>query len=882
VAALLISSLLENISTYTLAIVRIFIYLCVNQFVPNEVSARLSGNDGMRRVRIFYEGQSSQELHWLLERQTPEMRDNRFRDLHFVTDQSYQHAIFMNGGMTVLTPTEDNACYLMEPPEKFRPSPHPAIGTLFSFNREDEQFFGNRFSHHHMLSFLHTALPNSTRNPIPKTKHMSMVVSGKVDTPCQRQRVALMQALLQTDLPIDFYGRDLPSSSTDPRIIGSLPRLEKSTALATYTYSIAFENSLQDGYLTEKFLDCIVNQCIPITNNPTAVRHFPAPSYRFLDMNQSIPTLIASIHNLMSSKVPSDHDALHTARTMALSGTWSFAQAIHDFVNSRQGLHRHDHISPQRVTKSLRCVVRSSPSITMESSMNHQPLHIHAEPSAPSVDTNRSTPMISMLFLSCRRLQYLTRTVQSIREHVQTTEPHLSTTFICFDNGSAPDDRMAISALGFDLLTFSKVNRGIGPAMNHLVSQVRSPYLLNLQDDWTVTNPHQMRFLSEAIRIMENDPRISQVKLDTCHFLDFHDRTTYAGPFQRETDHVPYFVQNPQMLWGGFCFPPALTRVAALHQLGPFREDRPFQRGWAESEYSQRYATKYVVAKSPSMLVFEHIGVESTTGWTQPVAEVPQANQSINRTAPSTAISSTPTVDPRSIRFIIAYSKDSPEREANVALVEEHLRLCIQEARLTAHIHIARPQDLQTPFQRTKVINDAARSAHESLIATIDADVIIPKSQILAAINQLAEHHDMVYPYEGFFLDVPRSDHTFARQDSECRRLLSKAPSYMNLHNASVGGAIFFRKSVFWSGGGMNEHFDSWGRDDVELYARFSHLGYNITRIPGPLFHLHHPRDPKNQFYQETEVNARECERISSMPAPALLDEIATWQWAHA
>lgn len=225
------------------------------------------------------------------------------------------------------------------------------------------------------------------------------------------------------------------------------------------------------------------------------------------------------------------------------------------------------------------------------------------------------TPSVSVLFLSCKRLRYLTRTLDAIRCHFQMTEPHVSARYICFDNGSSEEDRAALDRMGFDELILSRENLGIGPAMNRLLATVRTPYFLNLQDDWELRNDKKIHFFSQCRKILESDEKLASIKLDTCHFLKFDDRSIYDGPFQINNDSPPFYVQNPKMLWGGFTFPPALTRTSAIHTCGPFVEDQPLRRGWAESEYSARYSQNFLSAKSPEMLLFHHIGDEASTGW---------------------------------------------------------------------------------------------------------------------------------------------------------------------------------------------------------------------------------------------------------------------------
>lgn len=222
---------------------------------------------------------------------------------------------------------------------------------------------------------------------------------------------------------------------------------------------------------------------------------------------------------------------------------------------------------------------------------------------------------ISVLFLSCRRLPYLRKTLSSVRNYFKAVENSLTPILICFDNGSSREEQEALRSMGFDTLLLSDRNLGIGPAMNRLMDAVETEWILNLQDDWVVDNPFSIPFVSESIAIMESDPRIATVKLDAMHFLDFSDRHRYSAGFRSPSGRSTFFVQNPKLLWGGFSFPPSICRTSSLREVGRFSEDRPNQRGWAESEYSHRFSQRFFAAKSPEMLIFEHIGDEPCHGW---------------------------------------------------------------------------------------------------------------------------------------------------------------------------------------------------------------------------------------------------------------------------
>jgi hypothetical protein len=162
---------------------------------------------------------------------------------------------------------------------------------------------------------------------------------------------------------------------------------------------------------------------------------------------------------------------------------------------------------------------------------------------------------LTVLLLSCRRVPYLLRTVEATREHFASVERDIEARWVCFDNGSSPEDQRRLEALGFDLLLLSK-NLGQGPALNQLLGAVRTEHFLLLEDDWVLETPSRVPFVREAVAIPAAEPRLGQVKLDALHRIDFADRRTYAGPVQFPGSCVRVYVQNPDQDWGSFTCPP--------------------------------------------------------------------------------------------------------------------------------------------------------------------------------------------------------------------------------------------------------------------------------------------------------------------------------------
>jgi hypothetical protein len=793
------------------------------------------------RVRLFLKGVSSTELIWMLERQTPRMQRGCFGDLQFVDDDSYDVAVCMNEHFPVRTPPECTICLLMEPPEKMRPQLHDSIGALFSFNDNDRHIFCDRYVHHHMLSFLHaTILIDDHPGPHEKPRIMSMIVSGKTDHPYQRHRIALAQALVRSELPIDFYGRDFIPNPNDSRIRGPLPRIDKTNALRDYTYSIACECSPQEGYLSEKFLDCIVNNCVPITNNQSASRHFPSESFIVIDPDQPLDHTVAVIRDLIHQAPRPNPGPLRAAKRMALEGTWSLAVTLATIIAERI-----DH-QPRSVPKSSsvpsRSVFIQEPQ-RLETVQQDAVTQSVSRPSALVTIAGRSRDDVTATWARCSEI-----------------EPQISLSTIVIE--SSQETSACSQPQSVDMVIHTASPLGIGAFLNRVISSCRSPYLLLLPNPMETCDHRYGPFLQDALHILDSDGRIGQIALGQSPDASTN-RRLFDGPFREKSSSVPHYIRNPNQRSDEFLGNPSLFRLSTCHTLGPLREEHPKIDADIETEFQNRFSTQFVIAVIPELYIFP--------------ARARAFRQSAQMPGPGSL--QTNRRQSLSITFIIPFRQDSPERLDNCRFVHAHLGRCIKNRGWNATIHIAEQPRDGTPFWKCRLINDAVRASTSDIVAVIDADVLIPCQQLDAAILALSHDADVCYPFQGDFLNVQRS--SIPRQVDDIELTEFHAANVCNLNPVSVGGAVLYRRTVYWGAGGMNERFVSWGREDVEVAERVHTLGYQCVRVPGPLFHLDHPRTIDSRTDQPHHAeNCREFDRISALDRYALIDEIASWEWA--
>jgi hypothetical protein len=109
-------------------------------------------------------------------------------------------------------------------------------------------------------------------------------------SPQERYQVRL-RAAEKWQKYVDVYGRGWPKTLPNYRGVC----MSKADVLRRYRYALVFENQRQPGYVTEKFLDCLLDGTVPIYwGDPTLESRLPAPMlYSIEDENAGVDRLLA-------------------------------------------------------------------------------------------------------------------------------------------------------------------------------------------------------------------------------------------------------------------------------------------------------------------------------------------------------------------------------------------------------------------------------------------------------------------------------------------------------------------------------------------------------------------------------------------------------------
>lgn len=242
------------------------------------------------------------------------------------------------------------------------------------------------------------------------------------------------------------------------------------------------------------------------------------------------------------------------------------------------------------------------------------------------------------------------------------------------------------------------------------------------------------------------------------------------------------------------------------------------------------------------------------------------------------------------VTFMIPVYYDHPDRYENLELNLKELsnynsEIIICENKSLRFKELARKYNtLYTHtefgyFHRTKMLNIMSRESSNNIIVNWDADVFCFSSQLKAARNMILEGCDLVYPYAGKMARVPRKYKDIVETELESLQLHTFKGTGKNDED-STGGAIFYNKKSFISGGMENERMISYSPDDRERYWRFKLLGYKVDRTDGIIYHLdHHISIDSSMSHPKFKDNWQEFEKEKKMSKQELIKYISTWEW---
>jgi len=196
-------------------------------------------------------------------------------EIYITNDNDYTHVLILNTAMPVIPshiPKQNVIGLAFEPfvylglTEEFVQYAIDNIGKYFIGDTMGlPEPFIERFSH---------MWHNQPSKQLPiKTKTISMMISEKASQTGHIYRHELVQKILQTNLPIDIYGRGCRYyyHLNDPRIRGEFIEGEPYN---DYQYHICIENCQSNHYFSEKIMNPLIANTIPVYMGCRNIDHY--------------------------------------------------------------------------------------------------------------------------------------------------------------------------------------------------------------------------------------------------------------------------------------------------------------------------------------------------------------------------------------------------------------------------------------------------------------------------------------------------------------------------------------------------------------------------------------------------------------------------------
>lgn len=162
-------------------------------------------------------------------------------------------------------------------------------------------------------------------------------------------------------------------------------------------------------------------------------------------------------------------------------------------------------------------------------------------------------------------------------------------------------------------------------------------------------------------------------------------------------------------------------------------------------------------------------------------------------------------------------------------------------------------EDKDPIFYRTKYLNIMTIKSTTPYVGIWDADVIIPKDQIIDSVEKIRNCFEIAFPYDGSFFDTSEIIREYYLKHQEVDVLIKNKNKMEKIYGENMGGgAIFVNKNAYILSGMENERYYGWGLEDGDRLERWITLNYRIYRSSGCLFHLTHPRT-LNSTYRSNE-----------------------------
>ena len=268
----------------------------------------------MIKIRIFCDWTNSFELSKIHMNYVEFHNDYDYGKTYiFVNDNSYTHVIIFNCSMVnLINIPKKNVIGIAHEPYKFLNLSNSfrnfAELNMIKYFISSKRNLPDPFIESRLYLFYH---PPRKPLPIKKKNIISFSFSNKKRLPGHKYRHKLVKAILKSDLPIDMYGggtnfyKDIRN-----RLHGSYRWADIEIVYQDYMFNIAIENSCDNYYFTEKIINPLLYNCIPVYLGAKEIdKYFPKMVIKLSgNINRDMQLLTNICTNPEKYRVPIDYE----------------------------------------------------------------------------------------------------------------------------------------------------------------------------------------------------------------------------------------------------------------------------------------------------------------------------------------------------------------------------------------------------------------------------------------------------------------------------------------------------------------------------------------------------------------------------------------------
>jgi Glycosyl transferase family 2/N-terminal domain of galactosyltransferase len=199
----------------------------------------------------------------------------------------------------------------------------------------------------------------------------------------------------------------------------------------------------------------------------------------------------------------------------------------------------------------------------------------------------------------------------------------------------------------------------------------------------------------------------------------------------------------------------------------------------------------------------------------------------------------------RGISLLVPFTSDDGLRELSWRWLQEYWLSALPGA------EICTAASLDTPFCKTKAVNEAFRHSTGDVIVILDADAYLDASSILKCAHMIRANRRLSFvPYRRLYRLTPAYTARIIAASPVAPVILPTDPpppgEWVDEGGSSAGhwfGALcqILPREAFVKVGGMDPRFAGWGGEDVSFMRSVDTLHGRHKSLDAPAYHLWHP-----------------------------------------